>query len=72
MAEIHFLDRPQSDRNPIRHLRPYLSVLRFFADDADALAVGLSGPGAACPWQVAPVLFRGEHDAGREDDPGVL
>src|SRR2546423_5295896 len=44
LAEIHYLDRPQGDRHPVRNQRPDFSLLRFFPHDADALATRVSRP----------------------------
>src|SRR5712692_8059685 len=72
VAKIYFLDRSQGDRHPVRIHRAVFSALRFFLDDADAVATGLSWPGFASDWEVPPAYFRGGHDAGRENDARLL
>ena len=71
VAKIHFLHRPQSDRNSIWPVRPVISVLRVLPDDADALATGLSRPGTAGDRQMAATHFRPGH-CGWENDARLL
>src|SRR5207244_7555672 len=57
---------------PIRIHWPNFPALRFFPDDADAVATGVSWPGIAGDWQISPAHFWAEHDAGRENDARLL
>ena len=49
-----------------------IPVPRLLPDDVDALAAGLSWPGAAGDWQISPAHFRAGLDAGRENDARLL
>src|SRR6476646_8253693 len=71
VAKIHFLDRPQSDRNSIWLVWPVISVLRVLPHDDDALATGLSRPGTAGDRQMAATHFRPWH-GGWENDTRFL
>src|SRR4029453_8066994 len=72
VAKIHFFHRPQSDRDSIWPLRAGVPLLWILPDDVDALATGVSRPGAAGHWQMAPAHFRGRLDAGRKNDARLL
>src|SRR6266480_5340249 len=72
VAKIYFFHRPQSDWNPERALRAGIPLLWILPDDVDAVATGVSRPGAAGDWQMAPAHLRGRHDAGRKNDAGFL
>src|SRR5438132_13958652 len=72
VAKIYFFHRPQSDRDPVRNHRAAFSADRLFFDDADAVATGLSRPGAASDWQMAPAHLRAGLDAGRKTDARFL
>src|SRR5206468_6666287 len=72
VAKVYFLYRPQSNRYPVRIYRPDFPAIRFFPDDADAMATGLSWPGIASDWQISPAHFWAEHDARRENDARLL
>src|SRR6476620_6539129 len=71
VAKIHFLHRPQSDRNSIWPLRPVISVLRVLPHDDDALATGLSRPGTAGDRQMAAIYLR-PGDRRWENDARLL
>src|SRR5204863_10098348 len=72
LAKIHFLYRPQSDRDSLWPVRTRVLIRRFLPDDDDALATGLSRPGDAGDRQVAAADLRARFDAGRENDARLL
>src|SRR4029077_2016450 len=69
--KIHFLDRPQSDRNSIWLVWPVIFVFWLFPYDDDSLSTGLSRPGTAGDWQMAATHFRPGH-RGWENDARLL
>src|SRR6185503_20709503 len=72
VAKIHFLHRPQSDWNSIWTVRAIISVPGVLPDDADALATGLSRPGAADNWEMAAAHLRPGIHARWENDARFL
>src|SRR5947207_15779695 len=72
VAKIYFFHRPQSDRDPVRPLRAGIPLLWILPDDVDARATGVSRPGAAGDWQMAPAHFRVRHVSGSKYDDGFL
>src|SRR6476619_2332489 len=71
VAKIHFFHRPQSDRNSIWLVRAGVPLLRLLPDDVDAMAAGLSRPGAAGDRQMAAIYLR-PGDRRWENDARLL
>src|SRR6476619_8513961 len=71
VAKIHFFHRPQSDRNSIWLVRAGVPLLRLLPDDVDAMAAGLSRPGAAGDRQMAATYLR-PGDRRWENDARLL
>src|SRR5260370_30109641 len=67
VAEICFLNRPQSHRNSVCDFGFRFSFLRLLPDDDDALAVGVSRQTAADYWKTSRKFH-----AGRSDDARLL